>query len=261
MTLSNGPEFHHPPNTPQVYIPHFCLFNTNIIKTQKSLATMQLNTTPWSCLVLLFSLILLPGFGKTDPDPLQDYCIADSKSPFYLNGAPCINPTLAVSSHFATSALSKPGNTRANPFGFNVTLTNIVNLPGVNTLGLAMARVDLAPNGLVPPHSHPRASEVTICLKGSILVGFVDTSGRLFTQTLRAGESFVFPKALIHFLYNNDPIKPALSVSGLSSQNPGAQIASLATFRSNPPLPDEVLKIAFQITKQDIMKIRKNLGG
>ncbi|EEF42259.1 germin-like protein subfamily 1 member 1 [Ricinus communis] len=206
-------------------------------------------------------LTLLLGLAKPDPDPLQDYCIADSKASFYLNGVPCINPNLATTAYFTTSALAKAGNTRANPFGFNVTLTNTAILPGINTLGLTLARVDLDPSGIVPPHSHPRASEVTICLKGSILVGFVDSSNNLYTQQLRDGESFVFPKGLIHFLSNNDPMRPALAISGLSSQNPGAQIASLSVFRSNPFIPDDVVKKAFQITSQDVMRIRRNLGG
>lgn len=212
---------------------------------------------------LLYTFLTLPlllGLAKSDPESLQDYCVADPKPSFYLNGVPCINPKLVTTAHFTTSALAKPGNTRANPFGFNVTLTTVANLPGLNTLGLSLARVDIAANGVVPPHSHPRASEVTICLKGSILVGFVDTSNGLYTQQLRVGESFVFPKGLIHFLFNLESA-PALAVSGLSSQNPGAQIASLAAFSSNPYIPDDVVKKAFQITTQDVMKIRKNLGG
>lgn len=214
--------------------------------------------------LFLYSLLaLLLGLAKTDPLPLQDFCIADTAShrSSYINGAPCINPDLAASCHFVTLALAKPGNTNGNPFGSNVTLTNIKNLPGVNTMGLTMARVDIAANGMVPPHSHPRASEVTICLQGTLLVGFVDTLGRLFTQQLRAGDSFVFPKGLIHFLYNMDSSKPALALSGLNSQNPGAQVTSMATFASKPAIPDEVLKKAFQINEQDVSRIRKNLGG
>nr|GMD19576.1 germin-like protein subfamily 1 member 1 [Ipomoea batatas] len=86
---------------------------------------------------------------KSDPDPLQDYCVADTKNTknFFLNGVECINPELAVASNFATSTLAKPGNTK-NTFGFNVTATNVAVLPGVNTQGLTLARVDLAPGGL-----------------------------------------------------------------------------------------------------------------
>jgi len=210
--------------------------------------------------LLFFTLSLLLGQSRPDPDPLQDYCVADNKGEFFINGVPCINPDKVSPSHFVTSALSKNGNT-SNPFGFSVTATNTVNLPGLNTLGLVLVRVDIAGNGIVPPHSHPRASEVTTCLKGQLLVGFVDTNNRVFTQNLKPGESFVFPKGLVHFLFNSNSREPALALSGLNSQNPGAQIASLATFASKPSINDEILKKGFQITGREVETIRRNLGG
>lgn len=217
--------------------------------------------TPFHSLpLLLFTLSLFLGQCRPDPDPIQDYCIADNKNTFFINGVPCIDPKKASSSHFVTSALSKPGNT-SNLFGFSVTPTNTVNLPGLNTLGLVLVRVDIAGNGIVPPHSHPRASEVTTCLKGRLLVGFIDTSNRMFTQNLKPGESFVFPKGLIHFLFNRDSQEPALALSGLNSQNPGAQIASVATFASKPSIPDAILEKAFQISSQEVEIIRRRLGG
>ncbi|XP_057774737.1 germin-like protein subfamily 1 member 1 [Salvia miltiorrhiza] len=212
-------------------------------------------------ILLLHLLLHLTGLAKSDPEALYDYCVAETKTHpnIFLNSVPCINPDHTLASHFWTSALSEGGS--MNQFDFNVTLTNVNNLGGLNTLGLAMARIDIAVNGLVPPHSHPRASELTILLEGSLLVGFVDTSNRLYTQRLRPGDSFVFPKALIHFLYNTDISSPALAVSGLTSQNPGAQLSSLAAFASHPPLPDDVLRKGFKINGQDVARIRRNLGG
>ncbi|KAK6931139.1 Cupin 1 [Dillenia turbinata] len=209
-------------------------------------------------------LALLVGLAQSDPHPLHDFCVADTAAgsqTFLTNDFPCINPELALPSHFATSALAMPGNTRENPSGFNVTLATISNLPGLNTLGLTLARADLAPNGLIPPHSHPRASEVTICLQGTLLVGFVDTSNRLLTQQLRVGDSFVFPKGLIHFVYNLEASTQAIAVSGLNSQSPGAQIGSMSSFASHPNIPDEVLQKAYLINGQDVARIRRNLGG
>ena len=233
--------------------------------------TMTTAPTPTSPphLILILSCIavafLWGGLVKADPEPLQDYCIADRKGSekenMFINGVACINPELAKVSHFTTSALSKPGNATAKPFGFSITVTNSVNLPGINTMGLTMGRVDIKPNGCVPLHSHPRASEVATLLKGSVLVGFIDTSNRLFTQQLRVGDSFVFPKGMMHFLHNLERSGSALVLSGLNSQNPGTQITSMAAFATKPPLPDEVLQIAFQINGQDIARIRRNLGG
>lgn len=92
-------------------------------------------------------------------------------------------------------------------------------------------------------------------------MGFVDTSNRVFTQQLKPGESFVFPKGLVHFVYNYDSVNSALVLAGFSSQNPGVQIVSLATFTSKPSIPDAILKKAFQISGLDVARIRKNLGG
>ncbi|KAL1317329.1 hypothetical protein HN51_069400 [Arachis hypogaea] len=220
----------------------------------------KMRTNFHSLPLLLFALYLLWGKCRSDPDPLQDYCVANNKNNFFINGVPCINPKEVSASDFATSALSKPGNT-SNTFGFAVTPTNTVNLPGLNTLGLVLVRVDIEADGVIPPHSHPRASEVTTCLKGQLLVGFIDTSSRVFTQNLRPGESFVFPKGLIHFLYNRDSKEPVLALSGLNSQNPGAQVASVATFASKPPILNAILAKAFQISAQEVEIIRQKLEG
>ncbi|KAF9604445.1 hypothetical protein IFM89_006727 [Coptis chinensis] len=105
-----------------------------------------------------------------------------------------------------------------------------------------MARADIAANGLVPLHWHPRASEIAHLLQGFVLVGFVDTSNKLFTQQRRQGDSFVFPKGMVHFIYNLDSSRPALILSGLNSQNPGAELAAIASFTAKPLIPDEVLE-------------------
>ncbi|KAJ8635079.1 hypothetical protein MRB53_009346 [Persea americana] len=214
-------------------------------------------------LLVLYVLLHFLKITKSDPDPLQDFCVADASTDetIFLNSAPCMNPSMALPSHFMTSVLSKPGNTGANLFGFIVTLTNTKNMPGSNTQGLTMARIDIAGGGLVPPHAHPRASEVTLVLAGTLLVGFVDTSNRLFTQQLRVGDSFVFPRGMSHFLCNLDQKEPALAISGLNSQNPGSQISSLSNFATKPAIMDDILKKSYRISGQDVERIRKNLGG
>lgn len=103
---------------------------------------------------------------------------------------------------------------------------------------------------------HPRASEVTVCLDGVLLVGFVDTSGRVFTQELHPGEAFVFPKGMIHFLYNIDTVSSALAVSGLTSQNPGTQILSLLPFTKSPtPEETRMLLGSTKILEAKLLKL------
>ncbi|MQM13615.1 hypothetical protein Taro_046537 [Colocasia esculenta] len=210
----------------------------------------------------VLSLLLLLGAAGADPDLLVDFCVANTSAAqdFFFNGVPCIDPAEARGSHFTTSALSTPGNTSANPFGFSGTITDVSVLPGGNGQGLTILREDFAPQGVLPLHTHPRSSEAVMVLQGELLVGFIDTANRMFAQRLRPMEVFMFPRGLIHFQYNPNPSSPALAIAVFNSQNPGAQLV-ISTFVSNPPMDIEPLKKSYQISEEEVQTIRKNLGA
>ncbi|KAK8478016.1 hypothetical protein V6N13_066782 [Hibiscus sabdariffa] len=174
-----------------------------------------------------------------DPDPLQDFCVAikDIK-----NGG-----------------LNKPGNT-SNPLGSNVTVVDVDQLPGLNTLGISLARLDFAPYGLNPPHTHPRGTEILVVVQGTLYVGFVSSNpdNRLFTKILYPGDVFVFPIGLIHFQFNTGKTE-ALAFSGLSSQNAGLITIAKAVFGSNPPINPDVLAKAFQLDKDVVKDLQSQL--
>jgi quercetin dioxygenase-like cupin family protein len=79
---------------------------------------------------------------------------------------------------FFSDVLSRPGNT-GNPVGSAVTTANVEKVSGLNTLGVSTSRVDYAPWGVNPPHTHPRATEIIYVLEGSLDVAFVTTGGNL----------------------------------------------------------------------------------
>ena len=81
---------------------------------------------------------------------------------------------------------------------------NVAQIPGLNTLGISFARIDYAPSGINPLHTHPRASEILTVLEGSLEVGFVTSNpeNRLITDVLQKGDVFVFPINLVHFQRN-----------------------------------------------------------
>ncbi|KAM7523201.1 hypothetical protein LguiA_013103 [Lonicera macranthoides] len=172
----------------------------------------------------------------SDPSPLQDFCVAlnDSKTAVFVNGKFCKNPKLA----------------KADDFFFS----------GLNTLGISLVRIDYAPNGLNPPHTHPRATEALIVLEGTLYVGFVTSNpeNRLFTKVLNKGDVFVFPEGLIHFQFNVGKTN-AIAIAGLSSQNPGVITIANAVFGSNPPISYDVLTKAFQIDKKVIDYLQEQL--
>ncbi|CAK9327864.1 unnamed protein product [Citrullus colocynthis] len=204
-------------------------------------------------LLVLQATMLASAF---DPSPLQDFCVAvdHPKSAVFVNGKFCKDPKLVKAEDFVFRGLNIAGNTM-NKQGSNVTLVNVDRLPGLNTLGISLARLDYAPYGLNPPHTHPRGTEILVVVEGSLLVGFVTSNpNKLFTKVLNKGDVFVFPIGLIHFQLNVGHA-PALAFAGLSSQNPGVITIANAVFGSDPPISIDVLTKAFQVDNNVIQAL------
>nr|XP_043627576.1 putative germin-like protein 2-1 [Erigeron canadensis] len=192
----------------------------------------------------------------SDPSPLQDFCVADPNSKVFVNGVVCKDPKRVKADDFLFRGLNRMGNT-SNPVGSNVTAVNVAQLPGLNTLGISMVRIDFAPMGLNAPHTHPRATEILTVLEGRLLVGFVTSNpdNRLFTKLLQKGDVFVFPEGLIHF-QKNVGNGFALAIAALSSQNPGVITIANAVFGSNPDIPADILAKAFQVDEKIVTQIQ-----
>ncbi|KAK1318014.1 Germin-like protein 1-1 [Acorus calamus] len=203
------------------------------------------------CLFVFLSGTALAG----DPDMLQDVCVADLASKVKVNGFVCKDKVAAVDFFF--DGLKNPGNTN-NKQGSIVTAANVQQIPGLNTLGVSMARIDYAPGGQNPPHTHPRATEIVFVLEGQLDVGFITTANVLVTKTIMKGEVFAFPRGLLHF-QKNSGYAPAAVIAAFNSQLPGTQQAAAALFKAMPPVPSDVLAKAFQIGVKDVEKIKKNL--
>ncbi|XP_028785203.1 germin-like protein subfamily 1 member 13 [Neltuma alba] len=193
-----------------------------------------------------------------DPSPLQDFCVGvnDTKLGVFVNGKFCKDPNLVEAEDFFFHIME--GNT-SNPLGSKVTQVSVNEFPGLNTLGISLARVDYAPYGLNPPHTHPRATEVLTVLQGTLMVGFVasdQNDNRFFTKVLNKGDVFIFPFSMIHFQLNVGP-ENAVALSSFSSQNPGVITIANAVFGSKPPIPSDVLSKAFQVGKDIIAYLQK----
>ncbi|KAF9673159.1 hypothetical protein SADUNF_Sadunf11G0119600 [Salix dunnii] len=168
------------------------------------------------------------------------------------SGLACKDLKSVQASDFSFSGLHMPGNT-SNAVGSSVTAVNVVQIPGLNTLGISFARIDYAPSGINPPHTHPRASEILTVLEGSLEVGFVTSNpgNRLITKVLQKGDVFVFPINLVHF-QRNVGTSNAVALAALSSQNPGVITIANAVFGSNPDIPSDILAKAFQLDKNAV---------
>ncbi|XP_059068405.1 germin-like protein 9-3 [Cryptomeria japonica] len=102
-----------------------------------------------------------------------------------------------------------------------VTKAVVAVFPALNGLGMSMAVLQFPVGKLNPPHTHPRTSELLFLVDGALLVGVMDTTGKLFTQTLISRDLFVFPKGLLHYQLNTDAAFEALAVSTFGRANAG----------------------------------------
>uniref|UniRef100_A0A2N9HJV4 Germin-like protein n=1 Tax=Fagus sylvatica TaxID=28930 RepID=A0A2N9HJV4_FAGSY len=214
--------------------------------------------------VALFALALSLT-SASDPSPLQDFCVAleekdYSKSAVFVNGKFCKDPEQVKAEDFFFEGLNIPGNTE-NMQGSNVTAVNVEKIAGLNTLGISLARIDFAPYGQNPPHTHPRGTEILVVVEGCLHVGFVTSNleNRLFTKVLNKGDVFVFPVGLIHFQLNVGKTN-AIAIAALSSQNAGVITIADAVFGADPPINPDVLTKAFQLDKNVVEHLQKLFG-
>ncbi|MCD7458187.1 hypothetical protein HAX54_037506 [Datura stramonium] len=121
----------------------------------------------------------------SDPSPLQDFCVAVNDS---------MAAGISVYTVFVNGKFCKDHVDKLQEFVY---------------LGISLARIDYAPYGLNPPHTHPKSIEVLVVLEELCVFG------------------------LIHFQFNVGKTK-AIAFAGLSSQNPGVITIANAVFGSDP---------------------------
>ncbi|KAG6541993.1 hypothetical protein Mapa_016630 [Marchantia paleacea] len=124
-----------------------------------------------ACGKLVFLMVLtLVGtlVGAADPDPLQDFCIADLSQKAFMNGYPCQDPATAKAEDFIFNGLKNASIiTSDNPWGASANLAFARHWPALNTLGVSLVRLDLIPGASLrhtlttwPPRwylSHPES--------------------------------------------------------------------------------------------------------
>ncbi|KRG94453.1 hypothetical protein GLYMA_19G086000v4 [Glycine max] len=202
------------------------------------------------CLLVAILALTSSVVSAYDPSPLQDFCVAAKEK----DGDPKLVKPEDFFLHVEPGNTDNPNNAQVTPVSVSVD-----QLPGLNTLGISLARIDFAPKGINPPHTHPRASEILIVLEGTLYVGFVTSNqdrNRLFTKVLNKGDVFVFPIGLIHFQLNVG-YGNAVAIAALGSQNAGTITIANALFKANPPISPEVLTKAFQVDQKLIDDLQK----
>ncbi|XP_022851377.1 germin-like protein 9-3 [Olea europaea var. sylvestris] len=142
------------------------------------------------------------------------------------------------------------------PPDFKVTKASKAEFSDLGGQSVSMAVLQFPAGGVNPPHRHPRAAELLFVVEGSLEVGFVDTTNKLFTQTHQTADIFVFPKGLAHYQYNSDPKEPAIAVSAFGSASSGT--ASLPTTLFATGVDETILA---ESCKTDVITIQKLKAG
>ncbi|CAO2836346.1 unnamed protein product [Amaranthus hypochondriacus] len=198
--------------------------------------------------------------NASDPSPLQDFCVGVDHpiSGVFVNGKFCKNPKDVTINDFLYKGFNIRGDTN-NTQRAEATLIDVNKFPGLNTLGVAMARVDFGPFGLNTPHLHPRGSEIFAVQEGTLYAGIVSTDYKLYDTILTKGDMIVFPQGLIHFQLNIGKTD-ALAFVSFGSQNPGRVNVADGVFGTTPPILDDVLTKAFQVDNYVIQKLRSQFS-
>ncbi|RZC49713.1 hypothetical protein C5167_018125 [Papaver somniferum] len=220
--------------------------------------SIKTTTSFFLVLVLCFTVLTLSCFA--DPDELQDFCVADlNSSTIVMNGFPCKPMSQVTTEDFFYSGLVNEASTE-NPFGLGVRPGDVTSFPGLNTLGLSINILDLAPGGIVPLHTHPRATEANLVIKGKVFFGFLTTNNVLHSKVITAGEVSIIPKGLVHFVQNVGKSK-AVVVAMFNSQSPGAAGLPFNLFGSTPAIPSDLLAKNFLVDEKVIANIKSKFGN
>ncbi|KAI3714503.1 hypothetical protein L6452_21458 [Arctium lappa] len=203
-------------------------------------------------ILLVFSLLFVASTAS-----VQDFCVADLSKSDTPSGFPCKDAKKLSVDDFVYSGLGVAGNT-TNLIKAAVTPAFTAQFPGVNGLGISMARLDLATGGVIPMHTHPGGSEVLVVIQGTICAGFISSANSVYFKTLYKGDIMVFPQGLLHFQINSGK-GPALAFVSFSSPVPGLQITDFALFAND--LPTELVVATTFLDAAVVKKLKGVLGG
>ncbi|KAL3535529.1 hypothetical protein ACH5RR_003990 [Cinchona calisaya] len=205
--------------------------------------------------LFIFPILLL--IASSTQASVLDFCVAEPSLPFGPAGYSCKNPANVVVDDFVYN-LSAAGNT-SNLLKAAVTPAFAPAFPGVNGLGISIARLDFAVGGVIPFHTHPGASEILVVIQGQISTAFISSNDNVvYYKTLYQGDVMVFPQGLLHFQINSGN-GPALAYSSFSSANPGLQITDYAMFGNN--LPTNIVVKATFLDTLEVKKLKRVFGG
>ncbi|KAK8564066.1 hypothetical protein V6N13_005723 [Hibiscus sabdariffa] len=196
--------------------------------------------------LLLSSFAIVQIVLAGDPDILTDFLVPENQNT--LDG-----------NFFTYTGMRVVVNETGFPANFTVLKASMVEFPALNGQSVSYALLQYPASSVNPPHTHPRAAELLFLVDGNLEVGFVDTTNKLFTQSLQTGDMFIFPKGLVHYQYNADPNSPAIAISAFGSANAGTVSIPKTLFATN--IDDTVLAKSFKTDVSTIQALKAGLAS
>ena len=137
----------------------------------------------------------------------------------------------------------------------------MAEFPALNGQSVSIDVLYFPAGSINPPHTRVRATRLLFLLGGTLQVGLVDTTNKLYSQTLQAGDMFVFPKGLVHYQYSPDAQVPALAIATFRSSNPGSvSIDSIPNTLFNTSIDDNILAKSFKTDVATIQALKAGLA-
>ncbi|KAK4359895.1 hypothetical protein RND71_022124 [Anisodus tanguticus] len=190
-------------------------------------------------LISFFTITISRTTIASDPDILSDFIAPENQTPVNAN-------------YFTYTGMR--GIFQKSVDTCTTTKATKAEFPVLNGQGVSLAVLQFPPGSVNPPHYHSRATGLFLLLEGVLEVGFVNTKDVLYTQRLKAGDIFLFPKGLQHYQYNYDHKKTAVGVAALNSASPGT--VSLPSSIFNSGISELVLAKSFKTDVKTIKKIK-----
>lgn len=194
--------------------------------------------------LIIFVLTIVKTTIASDPNILSDFIVP---------------PNVTIDANFFTFTGFRVLTQGAPLPAFKALKAGKVEFPALDGQSVSYAALEFPAGSINPPHTHPRSAELLLVTKGSLQVGFVDTTSKLFTQSLQVGDMFIFPKGLVHFQHNADSQNPALALSAFGSANAGT--VSIASTLFNTTIDDNVLALAFKTDVATIQTLKKGFAA
>lgn len=205
---------------------------------------MALNssTTTLFSLLLAFFIAISKKALAGDPDIIQDFIIPQNLT--------------SVDANFFTSTVMN-GVFEQNPEKFTVTKATMAEFPALNGQSVSFAVLQFPAGSVNPLHTHPRASELLFLVEGILEVGFIDTKNVLYTQRLKEGDMFVFPKGLVHYQYNRNHNASSTAISAFGSASAGTVSVPVSVFGTG--IDVDILANAFKTDVDTVKKIEEGI--